>query len=163
MNHTNTQAKILSLDLATTTGWAFIANGVVDHGAQSFKLGTKKADPKHAGLPFAQFDHWIINRIHDYKPELIVYEEVRRWMSTSAAWAFCGFRSIMLMDAAQHGITCIGYSPTTIKKFATGSGAANKNKMIETAKMRWPDEQFASDDAVDAMFLLHLHLAGGES
>lgn len=48
-----------------------------------------------------------------------------------------------------------GYSPTEIKKHATGKGNANKAKMLAAARVKWP--QFKGDDnEADALWLLDL-------
>lgn len=48
-----------------------------------------------------------------------------------------------------------GYSPSEIKKHATGKGNANKDAILAAAKAKWPS--FAGDDnEADAKFLLEL-------
>ncbi len=160
MNHKNTTAKTLALDLATTTGWAMIANSLITSGSKSFarKPATKTRPASTPGEPFHLFDVWLNELIRTSKPDTIVYEEVYRWMSSSAAHTFCGLRAIVLKTCHYKNITNKGYSPTEIKKFFTGKGNAKKEHMIAEAKKRWPDLNLTSDDEVDAIALLHLHL-----
>jgi Holliday junction resolvasome RuvABC endonuclease subunit len=50
-----------------------------------------------------------------------------------------------------------GYSPSEIKKHATGKGNANKDKMLEAAQAKWPlAGNFVDDNHVDALWLLDL-------
>ena len=160
MKHENTTAKVLALDLATSTGWADIAHGIIDSGSKSFarKPATKTRTASTPGEPFHLFEVWLNELIRSSKPEIIVYEEVYRWMSSSAAHTFCGMRAVLLKTCHYKGITPKGYSPTEIKKHFTGKGNAKKELMIAEAKKRWPDLNLTSDDEVDAIAILHLHL-----
>lgn len=160
MYHANKTARVLALDLATTTGHALIAAGVITSGSQHFGHKLKKGQPHPpAGLQFAQFENWLKERLRDDKPEAIAYEEVFRWMSSSAAHVFCAFRGILLKEAIRAGVPCFAYSPTTIKKHFCGSGNAKKEVMIATACMRWPDFDYTDDNQIDAIAILHLHLS----
>lgn len=160
MNHPNQSARVLALDLATTAGFALIASGVITSGSQYFGHRVKKGQPHPpAGLQFAQFENWLKERIRDDKPEAIAYEEVFRWMSSSAAHCFCGFRAIMLKEAIRAGIPCFAYSPTTIKKYWTGTGSAKKELMMETTLMRFPDLDLTDSNEADALAILFLHLS----
>jgi len=160
MHHTNTTARVLALDLATTTGHALLAAGVISSGSQHFGHKLKKGQPHPpAGLQFAQFENWLKERIRDDKPAAIAYEEVFRWMSSSAAHVFCAFRGIMLKEAIRAGIPCFAYSPATIKKHWTGNGAAKKELMMETTLMRFPDLDLTDSNEADALAILFLHLS----
>lgn len=159
MHHANTHAKVLALDLAQTTGWAVLANGVITSGSQCFASKPRKGVTPHAGDNFHRFDNWLRERLCDDKPESVCFEEVFRWMSSSAAHSFCGFRAIMMIQCARKGIPVHGYSPTTIKKHFCGSGNAKKDVMIATACMRWPDLEITDDNQVDSLAILHLHLS----
>lgn len=158
MNHPNTTAKVLALDLAQTCGHALIANGIISSGSQCFKPSPKihKLNP---GLAFLNFHRWLRLRISDDKPLTIAFEEVYRWSSSAAAHSFNGFRAIMLEECHVHSIKTVGYSPPSIKKFWTGNGRADKEAMVAHTYMRFPDLQLADDNEADAIAILHLHLA----
>lgn len=159
MTHPNTTSRTLALDLATTTGFALLGQGIVSSGSQYFGTKVKKGQPHPpAGLQFAQFENWLKTRLRDDKPLEIAYEEVFRWMSSSAAHVFCGLRAIMLKEALRHQVPCFAYSPTTIKKHFCGSGNAKKEVMIATALMRWPGLDYTDDNEIDAIAILHTHL-----
>lgn len=159
MTHPNTKVRVLSLDLAQTTGWALIANGIITSGSQCFAGKTKKGETQHAGNNFSRFDNWLRDRLCDDKPEAVCFEEVFRWMSSSAAHSFCGFRAIMMLQCTRKGIPCFAYSPTTIKKYWTGNGAAKKELMMETTLMRFPDLDLTDSNEADAIAILHTHFA----
>lgn len=159
MNHTNTAARVLALDLATTCGHALLASGVITSGSQSFHSRPRKGVTIYPGEQFARFENWLKERLRDDKPEAIAYEEVFRWMSSSAAHVFCGFRAIMLNHAVRQGVPVFAYSPTTIKKWFTDKGNADKAAMMREAARRWPDLDATDDNEVDALAILHLHLS----
>ena len=161
MKHENTAAKVLALDLGTTTGWADIAHGIIDSGSVSFarKQATKKRPASTPGEPYFLFEIWLNELIRSSKPEVIFYEEVYRWLGASAAHTFCGFRAVLLKTCHCKGINAKGYSPTEIKKFFTGKGNAKKEHMIAEAKMRWSDLAIIDDNQVDAIALLHFAIS----
>jgi Holliday junction resolvasome RuvABC endonuclease subunit len=152
--------KILALDLASTTGFALSANGVITHGAQKFgdpKLKDSPAFPE--GARFVRFQRWLRDRIATDKPDAIVYEEpMGNFKSAHARNVVVGLRGILLMTAAYYEIPTTGVAQTKLKKFATGKGNAKKADMIAAAARHWPDEVFADDNAADAFLLLHLHM-----
>lgn len=146
--------KTLALDLATTTGHALMAGGVLTSGSACFKKKPKEP----TGVQFIWFEAWLKERFRLDKPENVAFEEVYRWMSSGAAHMFCGFRAILLKECVRAGVPVFGYSPAHIKKFWTGKGTANKDTMIATTLMRFPDLDLADDNEADAIAILHLHL-----
>jgi Holliday junction resolvasome RuvABC endonuclease subunit len=49
-----------------------------------------------------------------------------------------------------------GYSPSEIKRWATGKGNADKDRVANAAIHRWPDTKFECWDQADALWLLDL-------
>lgn len=158
MNYPTTM-RVLALDLATTTGHALLSAGIVSSGSQDFHSKVKKGVAPYPGEQFARFENWLKERLRDDKPEAVAYEEVFRWMSSSAAHVFCGFRAIMLKESLCAGIHVHPYTPSAIKKFWTGNGAAKKDLMIAQTIARFPDIDLADDNEADAIAILHFHLS----
>ncbi len=159
----NNNTKILALDLGSNTGWAVSVNAVIESGDQAFtiKKGRKTIADDHPGEKFIQFQKWFRLMIRFYKPETVAYEEVMGYgMRQYAMNMYSGFRGIMLANCAYYEIPVIAYTQPAIKKFATGKGNANKEKMIEAAAMKWPSVAFGSHDEVDARFVLEMALCG---
>lgn len=148
--------RILALDLATTTGWALHASGVLTSGSQNFARypGSKSRAAEHVGEPYAKFGRWVRERIREDKPEVIVYEEVRRWSGFSAAHCFGGFRGMLFAQAAVVGVRVVGFSPSEVKKFWTGKGNAKKPAMIAATLARLGIEA-VDDNESDAIALLY--------
>ena len=157
----NPSPRILALDLATTTGWARHANGITDGGHVAFtrKHGRKTIADDHEGIVFLRFLRWVNERIRDDKPDVIVYERPGHFASAAAAFLACGLRGVLYTNAAHHNVPIVAYSPSELKKWATGSGKAEKPDMIAAARKLPGGEDLTDDNAADALLLLHLHLA----
>ena len=152
--------KVLSLDLATQTGWAVLANGVVTSGTKGFQryLGSKSKPADHQGAGKLAFHYWIHEILRDDKPECICYEAVYRWMSSAASITYGSYHGLMMAQAANYDIPVFGYSPTHIKKFWTGKGNSKKDAMIAEAKTRHPEMEIVDDNQADALAILALHI-----
>lgn len=153
--------KILCLDISTHLGWARYASGVIDHGAfdLSRKPPTKTRLEEHEGNPFLKFSRWMLERLRDDRPDLIVYERTGHFASATAANSCLGLRGVMFCRAAYFATPLVAYSPLAIKKWATGSGHAKKPEMIAAAKRISGGESFKDDNAADAYLMLKMHLS----
>lgn len=160
MNHANTTARVLALDLATVCGHATLANGILSSGSQDFSryAGSKSRPREHQGQPFASFRRWLHVKLLEDKPGALVYEEVMRFPYAMQAHCFCGFRAVMLEAACIHTLPCFGYQPNVIKKYWTGKGNADKPAMVRETRLRWPTLDLTDDNEADAIAVLHLHL-----
>ncbi len=136
--------KILALDIATKTGWKTeTSSGVWD---------LKPNRGESEGMRVVRFKSKVKEMISLEGITLISYERP------------AGFHKGALMVASEMvgvlkdlciemGIELACYSATEIKKFATGKGNANKDKMIEAAKACGYHPQ--DDNEADA---IHLYL-----
>ena len=152
--------RILSLDLASSTGWARQANGVIDYGVEKFtrKTGLKRTPDEHEGIIFCKFSKWVNGIIHETYADLIVYERPGHFPSAASAFMACGLRGILYANAARIGVPIVCYAPTSIKKWATGTGRAEKPMMLTAATVH-AGETFTSHDAADAYLMLLMHLS----
>ena len=142
---------ILTLDLATTTGWAVEASGVVTSGTISFKSTRYEG----GGMRYLRFRSWLRDMFETAKPEVVYFEEVRRHLSTDAAHVHGGLLAVLTAECEAKEIPYTGIPVGTIKKAATGSGAAKKAAMIEAAKRLYPDQVIEDDNQADALCILH--------
>jgi hypothetical protein len=159
--------SILSLDLATTTGWALRSrDGSIVSGSQSFKPERFES----GGMRILRFSRWLTEiavEIVDCPPpfndaayfrentliDQIVFEEVRRHIGTDASHVYGGLLGQLEMMAELKQIPCKGIPVGTIKKHATGKGNANKLLMI--AAMQGLGYNPVDDNEADALALLH--------
>lgn len=156
-----TPTRILALDLATVTGFALLGGGVITCGSQDFSRypGSKSKPADHAGASFLRFSRWLADRIREDKPEVIVYEEVRRWVGFSAAHAFCGYRGLLYAHCAASGIPLVSYAASEVKKAFTGNGRAEKGQMMAEARRRHPELEIVDDNTADALAILALYMS----
>jgi Holliday junction resolvasome RuvABC endonuclease subunit len=157
-----TPTRILALDISGSTGWARLANGIIDHGHQSFPryTGCKSKPADHVGQRYHAFLMWVKARIQEDKPECIVFEEpMGNFKNASARNLIVGLRGVLFACAGAYNIPVHGYPQGKLKMFATGKGNAKKPAMVAAAVKLSGGQTFASDDAADAFLVLHLHLS----
>jgi len=154
--------KILSLDLATNTGWAIYDNGEITFGSSSFAL--KRGESP--GMRFLRCRSWL-REVKQLLSEidLIVYEQPHQRGGHPTQVAM-GLVAEVLSFAARANINTTSYHATSIKKWATGKGNSKKQAMIEEAKNRGYD--VVNDDEADAILMMEyalhdLHVTRGDT
>lgn len=149
--------KILALDIATRTGWATNCSGKIEVGTWVLATATevkawgktrlvRRNDPRILRLiklvaPFCdKVDCIIIEDLEfsSYRKQMQLWSSLR-----AAVWVACQECEIHY-DAV---------NVKTLKKFATGSGNADKTMMIAAARRQRPDLIFDADSA-DAYHIL---------
>ena len=136
--------NILALDIATTTGWKTeTASGV-------WKLRQKKDDS--TGMKLVRLKSYLKELIELEHIELVAYERPAG-MFKSAIISESELIGVVLLLCEELSLQCTAYSPTEIKKFATGKGNAKKIDMI--AKAVELGYNPADDNEADA---IHLYL-----
>lgn len=146
-----TQSTILALDLGTTTGWALRGfDGLITSGTVSFKPGRYDG----GGMRYLRFTNWLTEIDRLSGPIAAIYfEEVRRHVGTDAAHVFGGLLAVLTSWGELRGVPYQGVPVGTIKKHATGNGAASKQAMIDAARQRGFNP--ADDNEADAIAILH--------
>jgi Holliday junction resolvasome RuvABC endonuclease subunit len=143
--------RLLALDLGTTTGWASDVEGLVTSGTVSFKTGRYEG----GGMRYLKFRRFLSEIIELSKPDAVYFEEVRRHLSTDSAHVYGGLLATLTAECELKKVPYSGLPVGTIKKAATGNGAAKKDAMIAAAKSMFPDQQIEDDNQADALCVLH--------
>ena len=147
--------KTLALDPATHCGWAHScgASGTWDLSTRRDESGGMKLIRLRAKL----------NEIATAEPGLgLVVFEAARHAAPKMQGALVhqarlqGVIELWCIDA---GIEYRAYSPSEIKKHATGKGNAGKPAVLAAARAKWPDRRIEDDNEADALWLLDLALA----
>lgn len=142
---------ILALDTAQKTGWCIYdteEKRVIESGVQDM---TKRRGESN-GLLFLRFRAWM-KTITGFlpRPGLIVYEQAH--MRGGGAAEIClGLTGIVQEVAAKIGIESAPVHTGTLKKFATGSGTASKDSMMDAAEKILGRRPITNDEA-DAVLL----------
>lgn len=166
---------ILSLDVATSTGWALLDHdGAVVSGVQRFDLGRGES----SGMRFLRFSRWLDEVVpRDPMPtslsflsgpgpkarinregrlvDVIAFERPSFFRSQAAGEVIHGLLGHMHGFAAHHKIETLPVQTAVLKRHATGKGNAKKPAMIEAAAKRWGrDAESLGDDEADALCVL---------
>ena len=141
--------KVLALDIATNTGWAFLDGDKIFSG--EWDLSIKKG--QHPGRKLGVL--WFkLRAVHNqWGIKSIVYERPGH-LQGSARKVLPAIQGAIEMWGYVEKIPCKSYSPKEIKKYATGNGNANKEQMLEAARNKWPDLSIHGHDQADALWLL---------
>jgi Holliday junction resolvasome RuvABC endonuclease subunit len=145
--------KILSLDLATTTGWAY--------NQPSINGGTWNLKPKR-GSSEGMKQIKLRSHLQDFlntvgKIDLIVYEKPAGRFMTGVI-SVAELVSVVKVFCEDNNIEYTSYRPTEVKKAMTGKGNSNKQVMLDEAKKRWPNINIIDDNMADAMLMLQMTL-----
>lgn len=145
----------VALDMATTTGWSALTEGVITCGRENFsrKKGRKTIADDHTGQSYLDFEKWLHNFLNRHQPDVIFYEEAIV-NKPNAARILYGYRALLMSRAAHFNMEVIGCHIGTIKKFATGRGNAQKDEMLHEAKVRHPNLEISDDNVADALHIL---------
>lgn len=131
--------------MAGATGWAIREHdGSVTTGVTLF-LETKRAG-----------DRWLrlISFLRRSKPDRVIYElPIIHFKNRNGLGLGHAFEAIVQFYCAREKIPCSGVPISTLKKWATGDGRADKFKMhLFAQSMKW---DITDDNEVDARWLLH--------
>jgi Holliday junction resolvasome RuvABC endonuclease subunit len=138
---------VLALDPATQLGWATEE----ESGTISFR--TKKT--KDAFQRVKLFHDWLEDMVIQNEVTHIIYEKPTM-KHFSATRSHSHFEAIIMLVCFDNDITFDYVSASTIKKFATGKGNADKQQMMIAYKAKYKKEPL-DDNECDARFLLDYH------
>lgn len=144
-------AAILALDLGQKAGWALRSrDGSITSGTVTFRTDRWQG----GGIRFLRFKHWL-TEVKNLAGgiDLVVFEEVRRHLSTDSGHAYGGWLAILTAWCEHHEIAYEGVPVGTIKRHATGRGNADKRAVIDAMRALGHDP--ADDNEADALAILH--------
>jgi hypothetical protein len=138
------------LDLGTTSGWAMqLAGGRIESGTVSFRPSRYDG----GGMRYLRFRGWLDCMVTDAAGLAAIYfEEVRRHLGTDAAHVYGGLLATLTSWCELQGIAYEGVPVSTIKRFITGKGNADKSAVIAAVRAR--GFQPADDNEADAIAIL---------
>jgi len=146
--------RILALDLGTTTGWAFSADGSTDYGLWNLQPSRHE----DAGMRWFKLRNSLNELFGNGDLDLVVYEEVAAHKGTAAAHIYGGLVAHLQYWCSEHNIRYTGVPVGTIKKHATGKGNSGKQAMIDAANKKFAFLQEPlgekDDDIADALWIL---------
>jgi len=142
---------VVGLDLSLTgTGWATY-NGKVAFGTLS--------PPKHKRDGMRRIG-WMLSKVlrivesEDYAPKLVAIEGLA-FASRDRNLERAGLAFMVRYMLWRRNIPYVLVAPTSLKKYAAGSGKAEKSQMMLKVYQRWKIEP-ANDNEADAISLVHV-------
>jgi Holliday junction resolvasome RuvABC endonuclease subunit len=147
------RSSCLALDPATSCGWAVTPeiSGVWDLSIRRDESGGMKLLRLEAKLN-------EVAASVTAPLKLVVYEAARNALPKMQGSLVhqAKLQAIIERWCTEKGIDYKGYSPTEIKRFATGKGNANKEAMKSAAQLKFPSVKILDDNHADALLLLRL-------
>lgn len=139
--------KILALDIATKCGWALSPelSGVWDLSIKRDESG---------GMRLVRFRAKLSELYRSESFDLVVFESANIYGQArmNGALIQVEMQGVLKLWCEERRIDSKGYSPSAIKKHATGKGNAKKPDMVEAARRRgW---SVIDDNHADALWLL---------
>ncbi len=139
---------ILALDCATKTGWALWSKGkVIESGVVDFS----KRRGESNGSMFLRFRQWLNQMLVASDIHFMVYELAHQ-RGGAATEISANLTGRVQEICAENGIDYASVHSATLKKFATGSGRADKAEMIKVAQ-KYLNRQPQDDNEADAVML----------
>jgi Holliday junction resolvasome RuvABC endonuclease subunit len=141
--------NILAVDPATRCGWAHSAGA-----SGTWDLSIRRDES--AGMRLLRLRGKLEEIRATVGVDLLVYEAARHAAPKMAGALVvqATLQGVLLLWAEQNRVEYRGYSPSEIKKHATGKGNAGKDVMLAAARARWPT--VGDDNEADARWLLDL-------
>ena len=152
-----TTPVILALDLGQRTGWAVRnRDGAIASGVYEFRPGRFEG----GGMIWLRFRGWL-QELDGTSGGVgvVVFEEVRRHLGTTAAHAFGGYLAHLTAWAEANRIPYQGVPVGTIKRHIAGKGNADKQAVIAAVKLLGFNP--TDDNEADALALLNWAIAHG--
>ena len=140
--------NILALDCGTKTGYATNLLNGEGSGVVDFKPKARES----GGMRFLRFASWLSEMFDLVKPSVVTYEMPHN-RGGSATEVLNGMVAIVQKECASRGIEYTSVHSATLKKFATGSGRANKEDMIQACNDKL-SKSVKDDNEADALWLL---------
>jgi len=143
--------NILALDVATKCGWAHSS------GVSGFWDLSIRRD-ESAGMRLIRLRGKLCEIHLNVGVNLLAFEAARHSAPKmqGALVVQSELQAVIKIWCEDNGIEYRGYSPSEIKKHATGKGNASKDLVLRSARLRWPDRRICDDNEADALWLLSL-------
>lgn len=138
--------RILALDPATNCGWAHS-----DGAAGTWDLSVRRDES--SGMRLIR----LRGKLNDFfgMTDLVVFEAARNCAPRmqGALVVQAELQGVIKLWCEANKIEYRGFSPSEIKKHATGKGNANKEAMVAFARLKWPEFK-GDDNEADARWIL---------
>jgi Holliday junction resolvasome RuvABC endonuclease subunit len=161
--------RILGIDIGTKVGLAWnyqIGNGLETKSdlfnATTVRLATDKEITAQGKVRGDRRADVRISRLAKFlesvaKPDVVIFEDVQFSSTTMATQLWASYRAAIWLVFGHRADVLLECVPVpTLKKFATGSGGADKTGMERALRRQYPRANIEGldDNAIDAIWLL---------
>lgn len=150
--------KILGID----PGYGIVGYGIVSYDKVKFTpiqfgaVTTKPHTPMH--LRLAEIYHDICTILDAFEPDAVAIEELFFNTNVTTGMQVAEARGVILLAAAQKGLTPASYTPIQVKNAITGYGRAEKRQVMEMTRNILGLKKIPKpDDAADALAIAICH------
>ena len=154
--------RVLGID----PGYAIVGWGVLEYSGGRFAPVAYGAITTDAGVPFEQRLREVYDGMHEilakYRPEALAIEKLFYQHNQTTVIGVAEARGVMLLAAAQAGVSIHEYTPMQVKQAVTGYGKAVKKQVQEMTRILLHLEKIPKpDDTADAlaMAITYCHTA----
>lgn len=163
MHATNSCLRVLGVDPAAggPTGYGIVESDgrrckMLHYGA--FRVATKR-QKEFSGAALQDVHALLCRLIEEFAPNVMAVESVFTALNMRTALRLAEVRGVVLLAAAQHGITVHSYSPREVKASVAGYGHADKRQMqLMVRALLSMAETPEPADAADALAVALCHL-----
>lgn len=144
--------RILAIDPGKQTGWAAYSKGIIESGVQDFSL--KRGESR--GMVFVSFRKWLEEmfiKLTILRSTGIVVYEMPHHRGGAATEILIGMTTRIQEECDRRGINYTSVHSAHLKKFATGKGNADKDRMLAEARRRFGDH-ISDHNEADALLLM---------
>lgn len=138
----------LAIDPATKCGWA------TEYASGTWDLSIRRDES--GGMRLVRL-RGKLSEIHAATPVTLLVFEAARHAAPKMQGALVvqsELQAVIKLWCQDNAVEFRGYSPSEIKKHATGKGNASKDSVVAAAKERWGN--IVDDNHADALWLLDL-------
>jgi crossover junction endodeoxyribonuclease RuvC len=160
--------RVLGLDPAAAgpTGY-----GIVDTDGRRCKMvdyGAFRVDPKRqkefSGAALHDIHALLCDLIRKFEPTVMAVESIFSALNVRTALRLAEVRGVVLLAAAQHGVTVFSYSPREVKASVAGYGHADKRQIqLMVRALLSLSEMPEPADAADALAVALCHIQADQA
>jgi crossover junction endodeoxyribonuclease RuvC len=155
--------RVLGIDPAATgpTGFGLIESD--GRNCRTLRYGAfrvaRARQKESVGSALNDFHQWLCGLLAEFSPHAMAVESIFTALNIRTALRLAEVRGVVLLAAAQNGVSVHSYAPREVKASVTGHGHADKRQIqLMVRALLAMDETPEPADAADALAVALCHL-----
>lgn len=147
--------RVLAIDPGTLCGWAL---GTCEADVMVGHWTLRPSRYESSGMKYVKFANSLAELLDGEatRPDLVLYEEVRKHKGVDAAHAYGGFTAVLQQECIARKIEYGTMTVGEIKRHVTGIGNAKKKLVQQAIMAMYPRVMVKTDDEADALAIWSL-------